>query len=119
MKFALHAGRERRERDIHAVIEKLKFLPLDSQFEVYVRSWREPALNQRAYYRVLLRTLVSELADHIEVGGWDEDDFHRYFKDAHGITTTKDLDVAGWSAYIDFVLRQSAILWGVNLPEAE
>lgn len=119
MKIPLHAGRQRREKDIHALIEKVKFLPLDKQYEAYIRSWRPPERNQRDYYWHCLRTLELELADHIEVGGWEAEDWHKWFKTECGIETTKDLDVQGWTDYISRVQRIASSTWGYALDDPE
>lgn len=119
MKLPIRAGRDKRERDIHELVQYLKYLPLDTQYEAYIRPWRPPEDNQRDYYRVLLRLLSKRLVDHIEVGGWDEDDFHEFFKDQFGVKTTKDFDVREWSDHIDKVHRVAATLWGVELPDPE
>ena len=65
---------------------------------------------QNAYYRVLVRTLSSEL-------GYTEDEMHRTIKDYFGLESTKHLNSDEFKDFIDNIIRWASIEMGIVLPE--
>jgi len=58
---------------------------------------------QNAYYRAIIREIANEL-------GYTEDEMHKTTKQLFGIESTKDLNVADFSDYLDKIIIHFAQL---------
>lgn len=115
----LPAGSAKRRQAISRLLEKVRFLPLDRDYEAYLRPWRQPEDNQKGYYWHCLHYLSDSLRDDIEMGGWTAEDFHAYAKQERGVKTTKDFSVDEWTDHITWLQQTAAMQWGCALPDPE